>query len=109
MKHLLLVTLSITLASCSAFKPKKEYEFVLESGELASPQQVSEVKAICEYDKKIEEAKNNMGTAISVGRYESGYGPKTSDKYVKEASRLMYEARDCLLANGLSTREKKKP
>jgi len=109
MKYLLVITLSLTVASCSAFKPKKEYEYILESGELATPQQVIDVKATCEYDKNMDKAKDNMGIAISVGRYETKYGPKSSDKYVKESSRLMFEARECLLANGLSSREKQKP
>jgi len=109
MKHLVVIAVSLTVASCSIFKPKKEYEYILESGELATPQQVTDVKTTCEYDKKMEEAKDNMGLAISIGRYESGYGPKKSDKYVKLASSLMFEARECLLANGLSSREKIKP
>lgn len=108
MKKTALILIPTLITGCSLFKPKKEYEYVLDSGQVATAQQVAAVKTKCEYDKKMKEAQDNFGIAISVGRYESGYGPKTSDKYTKEAARLMGEATSCVKENGLTRREKVK-
>ena len=106
MKYLSITLAILLLAGCSIFKPKKEYEYVLDSGLLATPEQVAETKASCEYDKKMQQAKDNLGIAISIGRYESGYGPKKSDEYTNKASQLILEASVCMKTNGLSKREK---
>ena len=108
MKYLSIILCALLMTGCAS-TPNKEYEYIYESGELATPEEVAKVKEKCDYEKKIQASKDNLGTAISIGRYENEYGPKKSDKYVEEAARLMSEAKNCLIQNGLRTREKGKP
>ena len=108
MKSIFILLFGLTLISCAS-TPKKEYEYVLASGDLATPEKISEVKLKCDYDLKMEEAKGHIGTAMSIGRYESQYNKSSSQAYTKKASDLMYEATVCIKENGLHSREKVKP
>lgn len=103
---LLFCSFSIVLG-CVASPNKTEREFVTQSGEVASEDEVLRVKQVCGYNEKMKEVTANIKIAMSVGRYENQYGPKKSTKYVEEASRIMAEVAECMSENGLRSREKK--
>lgn len=103
--RLILAVTMILLTGC-ATESKKEYEYMLNTGESASPEQVIAVKKHCRYDENIQLVSEYMGMAISVGRYESQFGSKASAGYINKASELMTQVTQCLHDNGLSTREK---
>ena len=108
MNKLCFVFIVVSLVGC-ATKPKKEYEYVLADESLASTEMILEVKNKCEFDKKMEEAKGYIGTAMSIARYESQYDKSSSESYTKKAVKLMFEASSCLKEGGLISREKVKP
>ncbi len=105
MKLFVATVCCVFLAACAS-KPKKEYEWINPAGSVASPEEVQSMKNECEYDKKIKEASKLMGLAISVGRYETKYGPKKSDEYTKQSASLISGARSCIYEKGFKSRVK---
>lgn len=108
MKNFKVLIILFLLSSC-ATSPKKEYQWYTPEGALATPEQVADLKAGCNYDEKMEEISSQIRIGISVARYDSPYGRKGSEKYSRKAAQLMQELNICLRKGGYYTKEKAQP
>ncbi|UXH99938.1 hypothetical protein [Photobacterium sp. TY1-4] len=105
MKNIIILAAVLSLAGCAA-KPKKEYEWVNTTGEVAQLEALQVAKDSCNYDANLKAIQDYVYLAISVGRYESKYDTSTSDGYVKQASELMTQNASCMKEAGFTRREK---
>ena len=109
MKKIIIIIIAILLVSSCSFQQKNEYLWINPSGNIASDDEIRNVKCECEYDKKMEDASKLIGISISVGRYQPNYGSKEPDVYIKEAAKIIQEAKNCVWEKGFTSREKTKP
>ncbi|WP_143890841.1 hypothetical protein [Desulfomicrobium baculatum] len=107
-KFIMIIIITLLVSSCS-FQQKKEFIWINSSGNIASEDEIKNVKCECEYDKKIEYASKLIGISISAGRYQSNYGSTQPDAYVKEAAKIIQDANNCVREKGFTSREKTKP
>lgn len=109
MRNNIIIIITILFMSSCSFQQKKEYIWIDSSGNIASEEEIKNVKCECEYDKKIEDASKLIGISISAGRYQSNYGSTQPDAYVKEAAKIIQDANNCVREKGFTSREKTKP
>ena len=103
--RIVLILLFFSFVGC-ATGSKKEYQWVGPSGNVATAEELANIKEDCNYDNEMQKAKDKLGDAISVGRYENNGNTHTSDTLVKEASSIINEVKSCMKEKGYVSKEK---
>mgnify|MGYP000370755234 CR=1 FL=1 len=108
MNKLTCLLLIVLLAACATTE-KPRYQWMNPEGRVATNVELTNVRVVCEYEQKMQEAEDLMGQAQSVGDYDREIGSNISSDYVDKASNLMRDAMRCIQLEGFSTRRIVKP
>ncbi|MDH2432553.1 hypothetical protein QCD60_08240 [Pokkaliibacter sp. MBI-7] len=103
MKVLVIFTaIAVSIAGCASAPEKK---FVFTNGNVATPDQVEEVKVACHYDEKMKIVKDNFTDSYHEAMYDSSYqyvGSQKANKYLDKANATLAELRQCFAEHGMT-------